>query len=89
MSLESFVAIRYLFALRRQSFISVISLFAVCGVALGVAALIVVIGVMNGFSKDLQSKILGVNADIIVGGGLGGVRDQQALQQRLRAVPGV
>lgn len=89
MSLESFVAVRYLFALRRQSFISVISLFAVCGVALGVAALIVVLGVMNGFSKDLQSKILGVNADIVVGGGLGGVRDQDLLQQRLGEVPEV
>lgn len=47
MSFEFTVALRYIFALRKQSFIAVISLFAVCGVALGVAALIVVIGVMN------------------------------------------
>ncbi len=45
MRFETFIAIRYLFALRKQSFISVISLFAVCGVAIGVGALIVVIGV--------------------------------------------
>ncbi|MGE4293591.1 MAG: lipoprotein-releasing ABC transporter permease subunit [Desulfovibrio sp.] len=89
MSLESIVAVRYLFALRKQSFISVISLFAVCGVALGVAALIVVIGVMNGFTKDLQSKILGVNADIIVGAGVGGVHDQADLSAIIRDVPGV
>ncbi|WP_022661843.1 lipoprotein-releasing ABC transporter permease subunit [Paucidesulfovibrio longus] len=89
MSLESIVAVRYLFALRKQSFISVISLFAVCGVALGVAALIVVIGVMNGFTKDLQSKILGVNADIIVGGGVGGVHNPESLAEVIRTVPGV
>jgi lipoprotein-releasing system permease protein len=89
MSLESIVAVRYLFALRKQSFISVISLFAVCGVALGVAALIVVIGVMNGFTKDLQSKILGVNADIIVGGGVGGVHNPESLAEVIRTAPGV
>ena len=58
MNFEFLVALRYIFALRKQSFIAVISLFAVCGVALGVAALIVVIGVMNGFTKDLRDKIL-------------------------------
>ncbi|WP_031479172.1 lipoprotein-releasing ABC transporter permease subunit [Maridesulfovibrio frigidus] len=66
MKFELFVALRYLFTLRKNSFISVISLFAVCGVAIGVAALIVVIGVMNGFTNDLRDKILGVNAHIIV-----------------------
>lgn len=66
MKFELFVALRYLFTLRKNNFISVISLFAVCGVALGVAALIVVIGVMNGFSTDLRDKILGVNAHVIV-----------------------
>ncbi|MEF2146205.1 MAG: lipoprotein-releasing ABC transporter permease subunit [Desulfovibrionaceae bacterium] len=89
MSLESFVAVRYLFALRKQSFISVISLFAVCGVALGVAALIVVIGVMNGFTKDLQAKILGVNADIIVGGAVSGLRDHEELAGIISRVDGV
>ncbi len=66
MRFETFVALRYLFALRKQSFISIVSLFAVCGVAIGVGALIVVIGVMNGFSTDFQEKILGVNAHIMV-----------------------
>ena len=59
MNFELFIALRYIFALRRQSYLGIISLFAVCGVALGVAALIVVIGVMNGFTKDLRDKILG------------------------------
>lgn len=86
---ESFVALRYLFALRKQSFISIISFFAVCGVALGVAALIVVIGVMNGFSKDLQDKILGVNAHIIISSLSGGVRDTSEIMRVASQTPGV
>ncbi len=89
MTFEFFVALRYLFALRKQSFIAIISLFAVCGVALGVAALIVVIGVMNGFTKDLRDKILGVNAHVLVSAFSGGIREHQALAELCRQVPGV
>jgi lipoprotein-releasing system permease protein len=66
MPFELFVALRYLLTRRKHSFISVISLFSVAGVALGVAALIIVLGVMNGFSTNLRDKILGINAHIIV-----------------------
>ncbi len=89
MNFEFLIALRYIFALRKQSFIAVISLFAVCGVALGVAALIVVIGVMNGFTKDLRDKILGVNAHIIVSAFTGGIHDHQPLAELCRQVPGV
>ncbi len=89
MNFEFLIALRYIFALRKQSFIAVISLFAVCGVALGVAALIVVIGVMNGFTKDLRDKILGVNAHVIVSAFTGGIHDHQALADLCRQVPGV
>ncbi len=89
MTFEFFVALRYLMALRKQSFIAIISLFAVCGVALGVAALIVVIGVMNGFTKDLRDKILGVNAHVLVSAFSGGIREHQALAELCRQVPGV
>ncbi len=89
MNFELFIALRYIFALRKQSFIAVISLFAVCGVALGVAALIVVIGVMNGFTKDLRDKILGVNAHVLVYAFSGGIRDYQTLAELCRKVPGV
>ena len=89
MSFEFFIALRYIFALRKQSFIAVISLFAVLGVGLGVAALIVVIGVMNGFTKDLRDKILGVNAHVIVSAFTGGIRDHKALEDICRQVPGV
>jgi lipoprotein-releasing system permease protein len=89
MKFEFFIALRYIFALRKQSFIAVISLFAVCGVALGVAALIVVIGVMNGFTKDLRDKILGVNAHVIVSAFTGGIRDYKTVAEICRGVPGV
>lgn len=80
---------RYLFALRKQSFISIISLFAVCGVAIGVGALIVVIGVMNGFSTDLRDKILGVNAHILVTSIRGGIKEYRELADETEKVKGV
>jgi len=89
MRFETFVALRYLFALRRQSFISVISLFAICGVAIGVGALIVVIGVMNGFSHDLREKILGVNSHILVTSLRGGIKDYRELADESAKVAGV
>lgn len=89
MRFETFLALRYFFSLRKQSFISAISLFAVLGVGLGVAALIVVLGVMNGFTTDLRDKILGVNAHILVGGFGNTLRDSQDLMDRARSTPGV
>ncbi|MDP2846961.1 MAG: lipoprotein-releasing ABC transporter permease subunit [Humidesulfovibrio sp.] len=89
MNFEFLIALRYIFALRKQSFIAVISLFAVCGVAIGVASLIVVIGVMNGFTKDLRDKILGVNAHVIISAFSGGIREHQAMAEICRQVPGV
>lgn len=89
MRFELFVALRYLFTLRKNSFISVISLFAVCGVAIGVAALIVVIGVMNGFSTDLRDKILGVNAHIIINAYDGTLENYHHMTDRIKKIPGV
>tara|TARA_Y100001954_G_scaffold239636_1_gene317187 strand:- start:23443 stop:24672 length:1230 start_codon:yes stop_codon:yes gene_type:complete len=89
MRFETFVALRYLFALRKQSFISIISLFAICGVAIGVGALIVVIGVMNGFSHDLREKILGVNSHILVTSIRGGINDYREMAGAASSVKGV
>ncbi len=71
MRFELFVALRYLFARRKQAFIYVISAMSVLGVAIGVAALVVVLGVYNGFTTDIRDKILGAIAHIIVSGPLG------------------
>ena len=66
MSFEFFVARRYLFSHRKQAFIYVSSLMSIIGVALGVAALVVVLGVYNGLTTDMRDKILGANAHGIV-----------------------
>lgn len=70
MRFELFVALRYLLARRKQAFIYIISAMSVLGVAIGVAALVIVLGVYNGFTTDIRDKILGANAHIIVSGPL-------------------
>ncbi len=89
MRFELFIALRYLFTRRRQSFISVISLVSVLSVALGVASLIVVLGVMNGFSRDLRDKILGVNAHVILMSLEGGMESYAEEMETVAALPGV
>ncbi|MEW5944151.1 MAG: lipoprotein-releasing ABC transporter permease subunit [Pseudomonadota bacterium] len=59
---ELFIGLRYTRAKRRNHFISFISLISMLGIALGVAALIVVLSVMNGFQEELRARILGVAA---------------------------
>ncbi|MBP5615621.1 MAG: lipoprotein-releasing ABC transporter permease subunit [Alphaproteobacteria bacterium] len=63
---ERMVAKRYLKAKRKEGFISVISGFALTGIALGVATLIIVMSVMNGFKSELLSRILGLNGHIMI-----------------------
>ncbi len=60
------VGLRYMKAKRKQAFISIISAFSVLGVMLGVMTLIIVLGVMNGFEKDLKEKILGTVSHLVV-----------------------
>lgn len=66
MQFELFIALRYLFARHGQAFISVISWLSVAGVAIGVASMIIAMGVMNGFTTDLRDKIIGATAHIIL-----------------------
>lgn len=66
MNFELFVAKRYLLGRTKQAFISVISLISTVGVAIGVAALIIVMGVINGFTNDMLEKIVGVNGHAMV-----------------------
>lgn len=89
MRFELFIALRYLLSRRKHGFISAISLISVLGVALGVAALIVVLGVMNGFSDNLRDKILGVNAHIIVTSVNSPFAGYQGLQDTIQTLDGV
>ena len=89
MSFELFVARRYLTARQKQAFISVISLISMLGVGLGVASLIVVVGVMHGFSTELRDKILGINAHMVAAVAGGAMHDYRELMVKAEAVPGV
>ncbi len=66
MPLELFIALRYLKARRRGVFTLLTSLIAIGGITLGVAALIITLGVMSGFQADIKEKMLGVQPHIIV-----------------------
>ena len=68
MPFEIFIGLRYLRAKRRNSFISFISLISMVGIALGVAALIIVLSVMNGFQTEIRGRILGVASHIEITG---------------------
>ncbi len=86
---EWMLALRYLRAKRQESFVSVISGFSLVGIALGVATLIIVMSVMNGFRHELLKSILGLNGDVTVQATARPMADYDIVAQRLRAVPGV
>jgi lipoprotein-releasing system permease protein len=68
MQYEMLVGLRYIRAKRRNRFVSFIPLVSMLGIALGVAALIVILSVMNGFHKELRARILGVASHVQIGG---------------------
>jgi len=86
---EWMIAARYLRAKRQESFISVISLFSLIGIALGVATLIIVMSVMNGFKVELLKSILGLSGHVTIQSQLGTMGGYDAVAARVRAVPGV
>jgi len=86
---EWLVAMRYLRARRAEGFISVIAGFSLLGIALGVATLIVVLSVMNGFRAELLGRILGLNGHILVQGVAAPLEDYDDLSARIAAVGGV
>ena len=86
---ERTVAGRYLRARRREGFISVIAGFSLAGIGLGVATLIIVMAVMNGFRHELLSRILGLNGHLSVYGINNTMTDFDLLAKKVRAVPGV
>ena len=87
---EWMLAFRYLRARRREGFISVISLFSFLGILLGVATLIVVMAVMNGFRAELLDKILGFQGHASIYSSDGNpVQNYQAIQDRVAEIPGV
>ncbi len=86
---EWILARRYLRPRRKEAFISVIAGFSFLGIMLGVATLVVVMAVMNGFRAELLDKILGINGHIIVQPIESDLTDYDEVAKRISAVPGV
>ncbi len=86
---ERRVAFRYLRARNGERFVSIIAIFSLVGIALGVATLIIVMSVMNGFRQELLGQILGLNGDIGVFGAGHNITQYDAMAGKLQKIPGV
>ncbi len=90
MRFELFIAARYLRAKRRQAVVGVITAISVIGVAAGVASLIIALAITNGMRRDLQDRLVGSTAHVMLMRIAGdGIRDWRPLLSRLRALPHV
>jgi lipoprotein-releasing system permease protein len=88
-SFERMVAFRYLRARRQEGFISVIAMFSLLGIMLGVATLIIVMSVMNGYRAELLHDVLGLNGHLGVYAARGSTKDFDKLAATIKSVPGV
>src|SRR5467141_3544640 len=86
---EWMLSLRYLRSRRREGFISVIAGFSFLGIMLGVATLIIVMAVMNGFRKELLDKILGLNGHLLVQPLESPLTDWKDVAERIAEIPGV
>ena len=86
---ELFISLRYLKAKRKQTFISVISFISISGVAIGVMALIIVLGVMTGFSDDLRNKILGAKSHLVISQYGAGITNYREIMEKVEKIEDV
>ena len=86
---ELFVGLRYLRAKRRTKFVSFITLISLLGISLGVAALIVILSVMNGFEGELRGRLLSMSAHGSVAAADGSTEDWKSVLHQVAAEPGV
>ena len=86
---ELFVGLRYLRAKRRTRFVSFITLISLMGISLGVAALIVIMSVMNGFEGELRNRLLSMSAHGTVSGADGPIQDWRPLVEEVATEKGV
>ncbi len=86
---EWFIAVRYLLAKRRQTFISIITGICVVGIAAGVWLIITVLSVMNGFERTWRDEIIGNRAHFTVHSGLGPFEEYESVVERVAAADGV
>ncbi len=89
MRYELFISLRYLRARRKEAFISLLTVIATAGVAIGVMTLCIVLSVMTGFEEDLRDRILSFNPHVLVVSANGRVQDPAHVRDAVRAVAGV
>ena len=83
------LSLRYLRARRQEGFISIIAGFSFLGIMLGVATLIIVMAVMNGFRKELLGKILGLNGHLLVQPLESPLTDYKEVAERISKIDGI
>ena len=88
MTLELEVALRYLRS-RPSRLVSSVSLLSMAGIALGVAALVVAMGLLSGYRREIREKLIGANAEVVVFSLTGGFPDPAGVERRIRSVPRV
>lgn len=86
---ENFISRRYLSSRGQYSFFAFTVLLSVLGIALGVAALVIVMAVMNGFTSEMQNRILAVNAHAVLLRYTGGFSEYEEVLDKVRQTPGV
>src|ERR1700761_9570167 len=86
---EWMLSLRYLRARRKEGFISVIAGFSFLGIVLGVATLIIVMAVMNGFRQELLTKILGLNGHLLIQPLESPLTDWEAVSDPVSKIPGI
>jgi lipoprotein-releasing system permease protein len=86
---EWLIGTRYLRSTHRRGFVSFVALMSVCGLMLGVATLLVVLSVMNGFERELRNRILAVTSHATLSGLSGSLADWRSLQAQVRRQSGV
>lgn len=87
--LEFLIAFRYLKSKRKEGFISITAIFSFVGIMIGVATLIVVMSVMNGFRYELVNRILGVNSHLTIYSKNSQIHDYQLLTDQVKKISGV
>ena len=86
---EFFISLRYLKSRRRENFISIVSAFSFFGITIGVAALIVVLAVQNGFRQELFSRVLGINPHIVISNSNGSIKNFKKLKNDIKNIEGI
>lgn len=86
---QFFIAFRYFRSKKKHGGISINTFISIAGVALGVMTLLTVLSVMSGFHEDLQGKILGANAHVIIQNYEGRIKDYQSVREKINRVGGV